>query len=67
MKKSEINKKEQIIQGLQYAKNILNTITVSGIDNCQKISAVYNNMEVFLNMIINKEIDIINLPIETEE
>lgn len=54
------NKVEQIIQGFNYARNILNSITVSGIDNCQRISAVYNNIDVFLNMIANNEITIID-------
>ena len=53
------NKQEQIVQGFNYAKNILNSISVIGIDNCQKISAIYNNIEVFLNMLANEEIHIV--------
>lgn len=50
------NKAIQAKQGLEYAKSILNAITVTGIDNCQKISAVYNNIEVFLSMVTKGEI-----------
>lgn len=50
------NKAIQAKQGLEYAKGILNSITVTGIDNCQKISAVYNNIEVFLSMVAKGEI-----------
>lgn len=50
------NKAIQAKQGLEYAKSILNSITVMGIDNCQKISAVYNNIEVFLSMVTKGEI-----------
>ena len=52
------NKTEQAIQGLEYAKGILNSIAVKGIDNCQKLSAVYNNIDVFLAMLINGEISL---------
>lgn len=50
------NKIEQAKQGLEYAKSILNSITVTGIDNCQKMSAVYNNIDVFLTMVMSGEI-----------
>ena len=53
------NKQEQIVQGFNYAKNLLNSISVTGVDNCQKISAIYNNVEVFLNMLINEEVYIV--------
>lgn len=55
----EMSKQEEIIQGFNYAKSIINSITVSGIDNCQKISAVYNNIDVLLNMLLNGNISII--------
>lgn len=52
------NKIEQIKQGFYYIKNLINTIEVKGIDNCQKLTAIYNNIDVFLNMIANGEISI---------
>ena len=52
------NKAEQAKQGLEYAKILLNSITVKGIGNCQKLSAVYNNIDVFLNMVKNGDISI---------
>lgn len=52
------NKAEKARQGLEYARNILNTITVKGIDNCQRLSAVYNNIDIFLSMIANGEISL---------
>lgn len=54
------NKIEQAKQGLEYAKGILNSIAVKGIDNCQKLSAVYNNIDVFLTMLANEEISLID-------
>lgn len=51
-------KQEQIVQGFNYAKNLLNSISITGIDNCQKLSAVYNNIDVFLNMLESEEIRI---------
>ena len=54
------SKQEQITQCFNYTKNILNSITISGIDNCQKLSTVYNNIDVFLNMLLNNEISIVN-------
>ena len=54
------NKTEQAKQGLEYAKNLLNSITVKGIDNCQKLSAIYNNIDVFLAMLTNGEMSLID-------
>lgn len=56
----EKDKVEQIIQGFTYVKTVLNSVVVSGVDNFQKLSAVYNNVDVFLNMIANGEITIID-------
>lgn len=50
------NKIKEILQGFNYAKNLLNSIAVSGVENCQKITMVYNNIEVFLNMVNQGEI-----------
>ena len=58
------NKAIQAQEGLEYAKNLLNTITVKGIDNCQKISAVYNNIDVFLKMIASGEISITDVKVK---
>lgn len=41
---------EQIAQGFVYAEELLNSIGVSGIENCQKLAKAYNNIDVFLNM-----------------
>ncbi|MDO5398553.1 MAG: hypothetical protein Q4G33_11565 [bacterium] len=56
----ENNTIEQIIQGFEYAKNAANSINVGGIDNCQKIMVIYNNIDIFLNMIKNGTISIID-------
>lgn len=47
---------EQVIQGFVYAKDLLNSIAVSGISNCQKLAKVYNNIDVFLSMINSGEL-----------
>lgn len=63
-----MNKKEQIIQGFNYAKNILNSISITGVDNFQKIGIVYNNIDIFLNMIANNELSIVeNSDIESDD
>lgn len=49
-------KSEQIKNGLIYAKNLLDTVTVSGAENCQKISAIYNNLAITIAMLENGEI-----------
>lgn len=54
------NKQEQITQCFNYTISILNSISVVGVENCQKINAIYNNIDVFLNMINNGEIQIIS-------
>lgn len=61
------NKAEQAKQGLEYAKSLLNSITVKGIDNCQKLSAVYNNIDVFLDMVKNGDISIADNTSHQEE
>lgn len=51
------NKKlEQIIQGFNYSKEVINSIPVTGVENCKKIEIIYNNIDVFLNMIFKGEI-----------
>ncbi len=50
------NNAEQARQGLEYAKNILNTINVTGIDNCHKLVIAHNNLDVFLSKVSNGEI-----------
>lgn len=47
---------EQVIQGFVYAKDLLNSIAVSGISNCQKLAKVYNNIDVFLSIINSGEL-----------
>lgn len=59
MQENKESKKEQLVQGFMYAKNILNSIEVSGIDNYQKIIAVYNNIDVFLKMLSNGDLVIV--------
>ena len=61
------NKTEQAKQGLEYAKNLLNSITVKGIDNCQKLSAIYNNIDVFLTMLTNGEMSLIDNTQQNED
>lgn len=55
-----MNKLEQIRQGFEYTKNILNSLTISGIDNCKKVSIIYNNIEILLTMIANGEITVVD-------
>lgn len=56
----DANIKEQIIQSFNYSKSLLNSINITGIDNCQRISTVYNNIDVFLNMVNNGDISIVD-------
>ena len=49
MKENEVTV-DQILQGFSYAEELLNSISVSGIENCQKLAKAYNNIDVFLNM-----------------
>lgn len=49
---------EQIEEGFKYALDVLNTISVTGIDNCQKISMVHNNIEVFIRLLNQGKIQI---------
>lgn len=49
---------EQIEEGFKYALEILNTISVTGADNCQKISMVYNNIEVFLRLLAQGKVQL---------
>ena len=59
-----MNKLEQIKQGFEYTRSILNSLTISGIDNCKKVSIIYNNIEILLTMIANGEITVVD---NTEE
>ena len=52
------NKIGQIIQALHFSKNMINDLTIMGVDNIKKILTIHNNLEVFLNMISNNEIEI---------
>lgn len=52
------NKVGQIIQALHFSKNMINDLTITGVDNIKKLLTIYNNLEVFLNMISNNEIEI---------
>ena len=61
-----MNKREQILQGFNYALKTLNQISVSGVDNCEKIYTVYNNLNVFLSMLINNEIQVTEAKSEKE-
>lgn len=61
-----MNKMEQILQGFNYALKTLNQISVSGVDNCEKIYTVYNNLNVFLSMLINNEIQVTETKSEKE-
>lgn len=53
-----MTKSEQIYQGLEYAKNILNSLSVTGIDSCKKLVIAYNNIDALLTMINNGQISI---------
>lgn len=50
---------EQIKEGFKYALEVLNTISVTGVDNCQKISMVYNNIDVFVKLLTQGKIQLI--------
>lgn len=50
------NKIDTIIKAFEMSKTFLNDINVNGIENCQKLVLVYNNIDVFLNMIASGEI-----------
>lgn len=52
------NKVGQIIQALHFSKNMINDLTITGVDNIKKLLTIHNNLEVFLNMISNNEIEI---------
>lgn len=51
---------EQIIKGFEYAKVAADSIKVSGVENCQKLMAIYNNIDIFLNMVKSGTISIID-------
>lgn len=60
-----MNKIEQIKYGLEFSKHTLNTINVSGIDNIEKLVTVFHNIDTFLNMLKNNEVNLIeteNIP-----
>lgn len=54
-----MSKVEQIKQGLEFAMITADRITVSGVDNCKAITLIHNNLNIFLNMLANGEIEII--------
>ena len=54
-----MNKVEQIKQGLEFARNAADHISVSGIENCKILTLIHNNLNLFLEMLQNGEIEII--------
>lgn len=50
------NDLQKIIEGLELARDYANSIHVSGINNFQKLSAIYNNINVVINMLKKGEI-----------
>lgn len=62
-----MTKSEEIYKGLEYVKNILNSISVTGIDNCQKMVVIYNNIDVVLNMITSGQMSINCTDSDTEK
>jgi len=60
------NKSEKAIRGLEYARDTLDAITISGIGNCQRLSAAYNNITVFLSMFANGEISVTDIDKKTQ-
>lgn len=54
-----MNKIDQIKQGLEFAKNTTNYISVNGIENCKALTLIHNNLSLFLDMLESGEIEII--------
>ncbi|MBR4022860.1 MAG: hypothetical protein IKI94_09785 [Ruminococcus sp.] len=54
-----MDKIEQIKQGLEFARNATNYVSVSGIENCKALTLIHNNLSLFLDMLENGEIEII--------
>lgn len=53
-----MTKIEQIKQGLEFARNATNYVSVSGIENCKALTLIHNNLSLFLDMLENGEIEI---------
>lgn len=54
-----MNKIDQIKQGLEFAKNTTNYISVNGIENCKALTLIHNNLSLFLDMLESGEIKIV--------
>ena len=54
-----MDKIEQIKQGLEFARNATNYVSVSGIENFKALTLLHNNLSLFLDMLENGEIEII--------
>lgn len=57
---------EQIVQAFNYSKNLLDTVTVSGAENCKKISVIYSNIETFLNILAQGNMEIVEKDSKTK-
>ena len=53
-----MSKIEQIKQGLKYTSEIVNTISISGVENAKKIEVVYSNITGILAMIENGDVEL---------
>lgn len=62
-----MNRIEEIQKGFEYTKSVLNSLTISGVENCKKIGIIYNNIEAFLLMIANGEVTIAESDKEKED
>lgn len=40
---------EKLVEGLKYVREILNTLPVTGIDNCQKVINAIINVNITIN------------------
>lgn len=49
---------KQVIDGLNYAKLVLNALPVNGKDNCQMIINAVTNIDVFFELIERGEIEL---------
>ena len=50
------NNIDKLKQALDYSKIILNTMNITGVENCGKILTVYNNLDAILKMLETGEL-----------
>ena len=61
-----MNKAEQAKQGLEFAMNAANCISVSGIENCKALTLIYNNLNIFLSMLASGQLEIVETKSQEE-